>query len=182
MLDENNIEIDSTTTDGDGNYRFDDISAGNYTVQVPPPFVPPTSGYNPVSDQDNSNDGDASDSDTTVDTRVAVTLTPGETDADNDFVFEIPGEIRGNVSADTNGDGIADTPISGVTLELLDGMGNPIDSNPNMPGVQPTTTVTGSNGDYAFFILSPNRHCEATVFNRATPFFRSHPETGGVVP
>ncbi len=47
--------------------------------------------------------------------------------------------ISGNVSEDTNGDGVGDQGISGVTINLRDSAGNVID-----------TDVTDSNGNYSF--------------------------------
>lgn len=61
------------------------------------------------------------------------------------------GAITGNVTEDTNDDGIGDTPLVGVTLTLFDESGNPIvDSNGN-----PVTTITDSQGNYIFTNLPP---------------------------
>ena len=54
---------------------------------------------------------------------------------------------------DTNSNGIQDAGepgVAGVTVELLDGSGNPIDSDPTTSGVQPTITVTDGVGRYGF--------------------------------
>ena len=76
--------IDTTTTDGSGNYIFADVEPGDYNVVETNP-----AGFQDISDQDNSNDGDPTDTDTTVDNIVGVTLQPGEDDTDNDFVDEL---------------------------------------------------------------------------------------------
>jgi hypothetical protein len=68
------------------------------------------------------------------------------------------GTISGNVSADTNNDDTADSPLSGVTIELLDENGNSIDSDSSTSGVQPTTTTTDSNGDYEFTNVTPGNY------------------------
>jgi len=65
------------------------------------------------------------------------------------------GTITGSVLVDTNNDNIGDTPLAGVVLELLDALGNPIDSDPNTPGVQPTITTTLADGSYSFINLPP---------------------------
>lgn len=49
---------------------------------------------------------------------------------------------------------LAVSGVPGVTVELLDGSGNPIDSDPATPGVQPTITVTDGAGRYGFTGLS----------------------------
>ena len=68
------------------------------------------------------------------------------------------GAITGTVWEDTNNDGVGDTPIGGVVLELLDEFGDPIDGNPNTPGIQPVTTVTNSNGTYSFTNVPPGNY------------------------
>ncbi|MDR6808944.1 hypothetical protein J2Y45_006158 [Dyadobacter sp. BE34] len=45
--------------------------------------------------------------------------------------------------------------VANVTVELLDGNGNSIDSDPTAPGVQPTVTVTDATGNYLFSNLTP---------------------------
>ena len=41
---------------------------------------------------------------------IAATVNPGENDAGNDFVEVELGSLSGNVSQDTTGDGLGDTP------------------------------------------------------------------------
>ena len=100
--------IDTTTTDGSGNYIFADVEPGDYNVVETNPAGFPGN----ISDQDSTPDGDAADSDTTVDNVVGVTLNPGEDDTGNDFVDNNNGSIFGNVSDDQG------NPLSGVTIEL----------------------------------------------------------------
>ncbi len=71
---------------------------------------------------------------------------------------DVSGTISGNVKADTNNDNTGDTPLSGVTIELLDTSGNSIDSDSSTSGVQPTTTTTDSNGDYEFTNVTPGSY------------------------
>ncbi|NNM29891.1 MAG: hypothetical protein HKO57_10230, partial [Akkermansiaceae bacterium] len=74
-------------------------------------------------------------------------------------VTRLPVGTIGNVVwLDENGDGIQDAGepgIAGVTVELLDGSGNPIDSDPVAAGVQPTVTTTDADGGYLFASRAP---------------------------
>ncbi|WP_287308981.1 MULTISPECIES: SdrD B-like domain-containing protein, partial [unclassified Okeania] len=129
LLDDQDTVIATTTTDVDGNYEFNDLEAGDYTVrQVNLP------GYSNVSDTDGANDN-----------LISVTL-PGDVDSTgNDFVDEIPnGSISGTVTEDTNNDGTGDNPLADVTVTLVDDQGNPV-----------ATTTTGTDGSYTFTDVEP---------------------------
>ena len=82
LLDESGSVINAATTSKDGTYLFEDLPAGEYTVRETNPVLYPLN----VDDYDFDPDGDVADSDRTVDNKIAVTLTPGELDAENDFV------------------------------------------------------------------------------------------------
>ena len=101
-----------------------------------------------MSDVDGSNNNIIGD-------ETPITVVGGEDTPNNNFVDEELGSLSGLVQEDTNGDGNGDTPIAGVTITLRDENGNDIDSDPNTPGVQPTTTVTGDDGTYSFEGLAP---------------------------
>ncbi len=124
LLDSGNNVIATTTTDANGDYSFDDLPAGDYTVR-----------------QTNLSDYvDVKDTDTTNDSEISVTLTAGQDSTGNDFVDEqLLGTISGTVTEDTNNDNTGDDPLSGVTLELLDDQGNVI-----------ATTTTNGSGNYTF--------------------------------
>ncbi|NEQ73046.1 MAG: hypothetical protein F6K23_08125, partial [Okeania sp. SIO2C9] len=140
LRDDQGNNVATTTTGSDGTYSFNDVEPGDYeVVQTNLP------GYQDVSDQDNSNDGDPTDNDTTVDNIVGVTLEPGEDDTDNDFVDEIPnGSISGTVTEDTDNNGTGDTPLADVEVVLRDDQGNNV-----------ATTTTGSDGTYSFNDVEP---------------------------
>ncbi len=106
--------VATTLTDNDGEYEFTDVEPGDYTIKEINP-----DGYTDVSDFDRTNDGDASDSVTQVNSMIGVTLTPGETD-------------NGNVFVDTL---ITPTPIS---------QGAPSQSQTNAPSRSPMTPPTAS--------------------------------------
>jgi protocatechuate 3,4-dioxygenase beta subunit len=77
--------------------------------------------------------------------------------AGNDGYF-LPGAISGAVMADTDNNNSGDAPLSGVTLTLVDSSGNPVDGDPNTPGVQLVTTTTLPNGTYTFTNLAPGTY------------------------
>ena len=67
--------------------------------------------------------------------------------------IRLAGAIGDRVWLDTDGDGVQDIGepgLANVVVELKDGAGNPIDSDPNTAGVQPTLATTDMNGNYLF--------------------------------
>jgi protocatechuate 3,4-dioxygenase beta subunit len=146
-------KLDSTVTDALGDYIFTDLPAGGYVVGFDLSTLP--AGYTPTTqdaggDDGNLNDGsDANDSDADPTTGLTdvVNLGPGEDNLGLDFGIVPPaGTARaGNrVWYDANMDGIQDgnatePGVAGVTVELLDEMGNVI-----------ATTITNSDGYYQF--------------------------------
>jgi uncharacterized surface anchored protein len=98
--------VASTTTDSNGGYQFTVVSPGDYVVvETNAPAFPID-----VSDYDTKGDGDVSDSDTTVDNSVGVTLKPAEVDEGNDFVDSAKGTISGIVTNESGG--LSRTPLS----------------------------------------------------------------------
>jgi large repetitive protein len=123
----------TTTTDADGNYLFDNLAAGSYTVTTS--TLPP--GVDPTFDLDGT---------TTADT-AAVTLTAGADRTDVDFGYRQTGTIGDTVWFDTNGNGIQDPGepgLAGINILLegdIDGDGMADDS---------LLTVTDGDGRYSF--------------------------------
>ncbi len=137
------VQPTTTTTAGNGSYSFNNVAPGDYRVVQTVP-----AGYIAI--------GDADGGDFTVIGNVApINVLPGQTVTGRDFTDQQPGTISGFVRADTTGDGQGDTAQSGVTVTLKDAGGNDIDSDPNTPGVQPTTTTTAGDGSYSFGNLPP---------------------------
>jgi SdrD B-like domain/Secretion system C-terminal sorting domain len=67
------------------------------------------------------------------------------------LISAAPIEIGNRVWNDVNGDGIqeaGEAGIAGVTLEFVDGAGNPVDSDPSTAGVQPTFVTTDATGNW----------------------------------
>ena len=139
----------TVTTGPDGTYLFEDVAPGDYNIVETDP-----SGYVSDSSSDNTTDG-ALDGETgagTDENTIPVSIIGGEDDTGNDFVDELlTGSISGTVLEDTNNDGVGDAPIPGVTIALLDNLGNPVlDDMGN-----PITTVTAADGTYSFDDVPP---------------------------
>ncbi|AFZ37589.1 conserved repeat domain protein [Stanieria cyanosphaera PCC 7437] len=148
------VQPTTTTTNSNGDYTFSNVTPGSYRIKETDP-----TGYGSVSDGDTTDGNDDTPANTnTNDNLIPVTITANEVDSGNNFVDEQLGTISGTVLKDTNNDDIGDTPLSGVTIELLDSNGNPIDSDPNTTGIQPTTTTTNSNGNYSFTNVAPGNY------------------------
>ncbi len=129
LLDGGGVVIDSQMTSGDGNYLFETLPEGTYTVRVVPP-----AGLAQTFDIEGP-----------LDNQATVTLGPDEDRDDVDFGYLAGlGSIGDRVWHDLDGDGVQDNPfnelgINDVTVELLDGGGSVI-----------TSDVTSGDGDYFF--------------------------------
>ena len=67
------------------------------------------------------------------------------------FGTEPPIELGNRIWNDADGDGIqepGESGITGVTLELVDAAGNPVDSDPGTAGVQATFVTTDATGNW----------------------------------
>ena len=137
---ETNIKDTYVTTD-DGEYCFTGLAAGEYTVTEKNPESHPVD----ISDFDADEDGDAADSDTATDNTIGVTLQPNEDDLENNFVDSNLGSIAGNVTCMEEGNTMS--PLSGVTIELLDIAGEVVAS-----------TTTNGDGDYEFTDVAPGTY------------------------
>ena len=144
LLDCDGNPIDSTTTDANGNYSFTELDPNtDYIVEFELPegfeFSPADQGG------DDANDSDAGDNGRTPCTDLA----PGENNPTLDAGIFLPSASLGDtVFLDEDQDGVQDPGeegVEGVTVNLLDCDGNPIDS-----------TTTDANGNYSFTELDPN--------------------------
>lgn len=139
----------TVTTDADGNYSFDELPPGTYTVTEPnqPPgtldgkTVPGSTG------------GTATAPGTTPSKISTIVVGVNETSKDNNF-GEVPvGSIAGFVYNDSNDDGIKQNDEGGyamidVVLTGTDDLGNPV----NVQG------VTDAQGHYVFQNLRPGTY------------------------
>ena len=139
LLDEDGNVVDTTTTDSNGDYLFEELNPGTYSVQ----FVAPEGfDFTDANVGDDATDSDANDSGFTD----QVTLESGDSNltVDAGIVAEpvIPATVGDTIFLDKDGDGIQDAGeegIAGVTVDLKDEDGNVLRS-----------TVTDSNGNYQF--------------------------------
>ena len=152
LYDAANTAIKLAVTDANGNYLFTDLAAGNYTVgfsNVPAGFTFTTQGLGTAAT--------GSDANPVTGKTGTIALAAGQTNLDVDAgirsVLAGTASIGNRVWNDLNNNGLQDAGepgIQGVTVELLDGAGNPIDSDPATAGVQPTIRLTNALGEYLF--------------------------------
>ena len=135
--------VDPVTTNGTGQYLFENLPLGTYRVRVSD--LPAGTTYGPQ----NAGGDDATDSDVDPATGVSgpVTLTPAAANprSVDAGVIAVLGSIGNKVFSDVDRDGIQDTGepgVAGVRVTLLDGNGVPV------PGVAPVTTT--GDGSYLF--------------------------------
>jgi hypothetical protein len=134
LLNAANTVVATTTTSGDGNYTFNNLAAGTYTVKIVASSLP--AGTAPTYDLD----GVATASQATF------TLATGQNRTDVDYGYRYTGSVGDRVWLDANANGVQDageTGINGVTVQLL-----------NSGGTVIATTATSGNGNYTFANLA----------------------------
>lgn len=133
--------LQTTLTDANGDYKFDNLLPGQYSIREIQP-----AGYFQGSQQAGSGGGD----DSAADLIKSIYVTPGAALIDYDFCEIPPGSIAGTVFVDNDQDCTLDSgeaPISGVTITLLDATGNTV-----------ATTQTDAGGRYQFLGLRPGTY------------------------
>ncbi|ACK69281.1 Cna B domain protein [Gloeothece citriformis PCC 7424] len=153
--------IATDITEGDGEYLFDSLPQGNYTIMVDPSTLP-------------GNLQQTADSDGILDGMSTVNLPAAQSNLNQDFGYQQLGTIGDRVWFDQDRDGVQDegeNGINGVTVKLLDATGNIV-----------ATTLTGNNpnsstleeGYYAFTNVTPGDYRVMFVqpdgFNEVSPF------------
>lgn len=182
-------------TDANGNYKFVDLPDGNYIVE----FANIPSGYSftnqdasgsgaPGSGTDGTNDSDPKtttgrtgviDLDAAGTNPVSVNLT----NVDAGIVQGIPAgtaSLGNRVWYDMNNNGLQDAGelgVANVKVELLDGSGNPVDSDPNTAGVQAYIVFTNALGEYLFTGLAAGDY--TVRFSRFPAGYTSSPLNAG---
>jgi uncharacterized repeat protein (TIGR01451 family) len=144
LLDASGNVLDTTTTDANGFYRFDDLLPGSYQVQL---VVP--EGY-ALSPNDEGAD-DSADSDVDPETAVTpvVALGAGDVDVTLDAGLYQPASLGDYVWFDVDEDGVQDddeNPAAGITVELI------------VDGLVVDTTTTDADGRYLFEDLIPGTY------------------------
>ncbi|MCZ2105235.1 MAG: hypothetical protein OZ923_12150 [Comamonadaceae bacterium] len=172
----------TATTDALGNYLFSDLAAGSYSVcqgSQPPGTSNGTTTAGTIQSVNGSTGTPGSASNPSATTSAIAGIVLGATgtgevsgSVDNNFAEIKPSSISGKVYKDLNNDGLingADSGIGGQTVQLLDGMGNVVQ-----------TTVTDADGNYRFDNLLPGTY---SVRQPAQPDGTSNGKAaGGSVP
>ncbi|MBY0477814.1 MAG: carboxypeptidase regulatory-like domain-containing protein [Chitinophagaceae bacterium] len=152
LYDAANTAIKMTVTNANGNYLFTDLAAGSYSVG----FSNIPTGYS-FTTQGGGTAATGSDANPATGRTATITLAAGQTNLDVDAGIRSTmagtASIGNRVWNDLNNNGLQDAGepgLQGVIVELLDGNGNPIDSDPLTAGIQPATRVTNALGEYQF--------------------------------
>ena len=141
LLDGNGSVVASTRTDAAGNYQFQNLRPGTYTLRETQP-----AGYL----QGGQKAGSEGGNDSVADLISAIAIGSGVQALRYDFCEQRPASLEGKVFADLNEDCILDpeeSPIEGVRIELLNAQGQVV-----------RTTLTNANGDYRFEGLVPGQY------------------------
>jgi protocatechuate 3,4-dioxygenase beta subunit len=141
LLSPSGTVLQTTLTDSQGNYRFDELLPGEYSVREVQP-----AGYFQGDQHAGSGGGD----DSTADLIKSIFVGPGEALFDYNFCEIPPASIGGTVFVDIDQDCVYDAdeaPLAGVTITLVDMNGNVV-----------ATTQTNANGQYEFTGLRPGEY------------------------
>jgi len=141
LLDGSGTVVASTQTNSLGNYQFDNLRPGTYTLRETQPV-----GYLHGGQKAGSEGGN----DSVADLISAIALGSGVQALRYDFCEQKPASLEGKVFADLDEDCILDpeeSPIEGVRIELLNSQGQVV-----------RTTLTNANGDYRFEGLVPGQY------------------------
>ena len=138
LHDDSGNPLASTVTGADGNYSFDHLAEGTYTIQVDTTTLP--AGSVETYDLDGIDTPDAA----------TVPAPAGTVETDVDFGYHAPvtanASLGDRVWNDANGNGIQDAGeagINGVTVQLLDAANNLV-----------ATATTAGDGNYTFTSLA----------------------------
>ncbi len=143
LLNASNVVVGTTTTSGDGNYTFSNLTAGNYSVRVVAATLP--AGVAPSYDLDGIGTPNIA----------SFSLTGGASRTDVDFGYRGTASVGDRVWLDTNGNGAQDggeTGLNGVTVQLLNASSTVI-----------ATTNTSGDGNYTFSNLMAGNYSVRVV-------------------
>lgn len=140
LLNSDNQEIARTQTDANGEYIFEDLEPGSYTVRE---FTP--DGLIDGSEHAGSVGGKVTDD------RIGdIVISSGQAATNYDFCEHIPAELHGTVYHDENNDGVQNNGEEGIAktvVKLFDADGNVVAETESM-----------DNGEYWFTDLIPGTY------------------------
>ncbi len=145
LLNEAGAVVAVDTTDSNGNYLFDDLTPGNYSIRITKP-----EGYAFSPMDQGGNDGADSDVSPATGQSALYTLSPDETDLSADGGLYALAALGDYVWDDSDHDGIQESGeagVLGVTVRLI-----------NNAGIQIAATTTDNNGFYHFRDLEPGTY------------------------
>ncbi|MEM1119009.1 MAG: SdrD B-like domain-containing protein [Bacteroidota bacterium] len=143
LLDDNGTVVATTTTDANGNYIFNDVKSGQYTLDFDASNDPEVGDNYETTLQDVGSDESIDSDISQANNTVSFAFDAADGSADFDAGFTLPvSNIVGTVFNDENKDGLQDNNeggIGGVTVTLF-----------NADGTVVATTITDENGSYTF--------------------------------
>ncbi len=146
LYDANGGLVATTLTDQNGNYEFDGLATGVYSVVEVQP-----NGYLDGHDSVGNVGGTANGMVDGNDRFVEINLFSGDDAVSYNFCETEPASIKGTVYHDRNDNGkqdVGEEGIAGAKIALYDGDGNVVG-----------LTTTDENGEYCFENLAPGEYC-----------------------
>jgi hypothetical protein len=153
LIDNTGAVIDSTTTNGTGNYLFDELMPGTYSVgfKYPAGYIPTPQTGTTDNNTDNNSDAATTPNANGMFVTAPVALAPGENNLTVDAGVLAPASLGNKVWIDLDGDGTdnggTEAGLPGATVYLYDATGTIIDS-----------TTTDGSGNYLFDTLKPGTY------------------------
>ena len=168
LTDENGSLVATTFTNDEGEYHFEDLAPGHYTITEiqPTDFIDGQESLGSVRDVN----GNTNVSGEQANDSFTVWLDSGDTGFNYDFGELQPASLWGTVWVDANDDGVLEAGedrISGVEIQLTDENGRLV-----------ATTFTNDDGEYHFEDLLPGHYTITEI--QPTDFFDGQESLGSV--